>query len=387
MTLADHLLDLDAACPRTWDLAVIGAGPAGAATALLAVRKNLRVILVEKSPWPRDKPCGCCLSAAALRALAALGLANLPARLGAAVNRCCRLWLYGEQFPFPLPPAYALSRRAFDAALLQAAADAGAAVMTETSAAALGPRGDCFSIALTRPEGSAELCARVVVAADGIAGSFLRKSSRDRSRISPRSRIGAAATITRPGVTAGEIQLVIGDHGYVGLTQIENGGLNIASALDPDSVAVHGGVAGAATALLRSAGFATLENDKPVWRGVPPLTRRRRPVWSQRLLFLGDSAGYVEPFTGQGIAWSLQCALLLADLLPAAVADWSPAIGQQWQARHRAIRRQHRWCRVIAGFLRRPRVLAALLRRRHMTAPLVRHIIQHVQGRYAVPLT
>src|SRR5690348_16494808 len=61
--------------PRTWDVVVVGAGVAGAISALHLARSQLRVLLVEKSRWPREKVCGGCLNAAALRALANAGVA------------------------------------------------------------------------------------------------------------------------------------------------------------------------------------------------------------------------------------------------------------------------------------------------------------------------
>ncbi|HLI18794.1 MAG TPA: FAD-dependent oxidoreductase, partial [Rhodanobacteraceae bacterium] len=61
--------------PREWDVIVVGAGVAGAMSATHLARAGLRVLLVEKSSWPRDKACGGCLSGVALRMLARAGIA------------------------------------------------------------------------------------------------------------------------------------------------------------------------------------------------------------------------------------------------------------------------------------------------------------------------
>jgi 2-polyprenyl-6-methoxyphenol hydroxylase-like FAD-dependent oxidoreductase len=85
--------------PDAVDVLVIGAGPAGGAAALAAARREQAVVLADRGNFPREKVCGCCLSAAALAELHGMGLANLPRRRGAAViyrlalrrqvPRCC----------------------------------------------------------------------------------------------------------------------------------------------------------------------------------------------------------------------------------------------------------------------------------------------------------
>lgn len=68
---------------ETWDAVVVGAGPAGSVTARELARRGRRVLLVDKATFPRAKVCGCCLNRASLAALDAVGLGDLPARLGA----------------------------------------------------------------------------------------------------------------------------------------------------------------------------------------------------------------------------------------------------------------------------------------------------------------
>ena len=60
-----------------WDAVVIGAGPAGALTARELARLGLRVLLVDRAKFPRNKVCGCCLNGAALAALRELGLGSI----------------------------------------------------------------------------------------------------------------------------------------------------------------------------------------------------------------------------------------------------------------------------------------------------------------------
>ena len=69
------------AATRVWDAVVVGAGPAGSAAALAGARAGLRVLLVDRSVFPRDKVCGGCLNASAVESLGLLGLRTLPERL------------------------------------------------------------------------------------------------------------------------------------------------------------------------------------------------------------------------------------------------------------------------------------------------------------------
>src|ERR1700722_16660275 len=61
-----------------YDALIVGAGPAGSVAAAMLSARGRRVLLVDKSDWPRDKVCGGCLSAAAVAALSELGLTLNP---------------------------------------------------------------------------------------------------------------------------------------------------------------------------------------------------------------------------------------------------------------------------------------------------------------------
>lgn len=76
-------LDLSAATARQWDVAVVGAGPAGALAARQVALAGAAVVLIDKASFPRGKVCGCCVNGAALGVLESVGLGDLPRRLGA----------------------------------------------------------------------------------------------------------------------------------------------------------------------------------------------------------------------------------------------------------------------------------------------------------------
>ncbi len=112
---------------RTWDLVVVGAGPAGAATALGALRADsgLRVLLLDRATFPRDKACGDGIAAQALDLLATVGVRDRVADQTPIPElrlvRGCRMVARTMA-----RPAYVVPRRLFDARLVEAAVEGGA---------------------------------------------------------------------------------------------------------------------------------------------------------------------------------------------------------------------------------------------------------------------
>ena len=157
------------------------------------------------------------------------------------------------------------------------------------------------------------------------------------------------------GYAAGIVHMAHGRAGYVGLVRVEGGRLDVAAALAPTAVRANG-IDATVAALLRDAGLPPLPGSL-AWRGTPLLTRAPRRPWSDRRLALGDAAGYVEPFTGEGIAWALLSARAAARL---ARDGWRPGLGKVWARVHRReVRRRQRGCRWIARALRHPRLVRA----------------------------
>ena len=145
-----------------------------------------------------------------------------------------------------------------------------------------------------------------------------------------------------------------GREGYLGLVRVEDGRLNIAAAMSPDGVKQAGSPGKAALTLLREAGlpeFSGLEHLS--WRGTPSLSRRPTRVASHRLFVIGDAAGYVEPFTGEGIAWALESARAVVPLALQAISGWRPGLAAEWRARHeKTVRRRQGTCVVLTAALR-----------------------------------
>jgi flavin-dependent dehydrogenase len=133
-------------------------------------------------------------------------------------------------------------------------------------------------------------------------------------------------------------------------------------------------------ALLAEVGWPAIPDlDALGWRGTPALTRRTRRLAAERLFLLGDAAGYIEPFTGEGIAWALAAARAVAPLAARASEGWQPRLAWEWGETYRElIHHRQLICRLISGVLRSPRLTRTLIRTLAfapaLAAPVVRYL-------------
>jgi flavin-dependent dehydrogenase len=357
-------LTLEQACARTWEAVVVGAGPAGALLARQLTRAGVEVLLADRATFPRPKVCGCCLNAAALDVLDRVGLGTLLAKQEAIPLGRVRLSVSGREAALDIPRGASLCRERFDAALVGTAIDAGADFLPGTAVRLL-PSTEAGSRSLRLRQGNEvrTLTTLLVLAADGLSGGLLADEPGHRVRVAPGSRVGAGVTLPdgpeeyKPGT----IYMASGDGGYVGIVRLEDGRLDVATALDPDRLRRQG-VGKAVAGILNQSGWPGITGLGPLaWRGTPALTRLATPA-GHRLLVLGDAAGYVEPFTGEGMAWALASAATLAPLAARAARAWNPSLGAAWGAslNHLLGARRLR-CRVVARALRSPALAAVLI--------------------------
>jgi len=333
----------------------VGAGPAGATAARELARRGVAALLVDRAAFPRWKICGCCLNLRSLAALASVGLGDLPERCRGRRLEAVRLAAQGCAVRLPLPGGAALSREALDTALVREAVAAGAHFLPSTHAS-LGPvTPEGREVRLRRSEETLTLAAEVLLAADGLGGLL------GTARAEPASRIGAGVVATdgpafyQPGV----IYLACGAGGYVGLVRLEDDRLDVAAALDVRAVRRKHNPGRAAVSILKEAGLPPVPDlDELPWRGTPPLTRRPVCVAGERVLAIGDAAGYVEPFTGEGIAWALTAALAVA---PLAARPWDASTAGEWERAYKQTVARRQWAALVAARLLRHPDLVRLI--------------------------
>ena len=313
-----------------WDVVVVGAGPAGATTALLLARAGASVLLVDRARFPRDKACSEYLSPATTEILERLGGEILDAVEGAAHAK-----LYGMKVVAPCgaamcgrfrggrrPYSFALSRTTFDTILVAAAARAGAQVREATTLENLLWEGGAVAGVTARSCNGQRVTwnARVVVGADGLRSVVARRLGLIRS--SPPRRVAFAAHVADVAGIDGVGELHVSERGYVGLGPI-GGGITTVALVVP-LAAVRDGRrdfrAGFFDELQRFPGLAGRFDPRCLVREV--LVTGPFAQWSRTAvapgggaLLVGDAADFFDPFTGQGIYAALRGAELAAECL------------------------------------------------------------------------
>jgi flavin-dependent dehydrogenase len=356
-------LKLQQAAAQCWDVLVVGAGPAGTFAAHELSRRGLHVLLIDKARFPRQKVCGCCLNEAVFDCLQRAGLRSLLANYNAAT--VTRLELRNRTSVASVPLTLkVLSRDVFDAALVAEAVNQGAHFLPETTGL-LGPSLSSHrEVHLRRIDGRATARARLVLAADGLMGRFSASRHRMQSQQTAHGLLGVQ-TIQSPAssvYSASTLYMACGDGGYVGLVRLEDQRLNIAAALDSRYLRRVGSVSRAVTGIMEATGLPGIETlQEQRWQGTPPLTHQSMHLARNRLFVLGDAAGFVQPFTGEGIAWALSSAEVVIPLAIRGVTTWDSGLASEWgNIYRRTIIRKQVSCRALSTILKHP-TLASLI--------------------------
>ena len=363
-------VDLDDAGQAAWDVLVVGAGPAGTLAARQLALADRRVLLVDSKSFPRLKVCGASLNGQALAILRSVGLGGLPESLGGIPVNQFDVRSNGCAVRLPLPEGVAVSRNRFDAALVEQAIAAGAGFLPETTAilgqlCEAGPDESREIWLRHRDRAPVQVRARVVLAADGLGHGSLREHSEFCSRVTRHSRIGLGGQVAEypADYGPGTISMAVGRQGYVGLVRVEEGLLNVAAALAPDCLKGAGGAAQALAAILDEAGFPPIASLPATdWHGTLALSRRTARTAGRRVLLLGDAAGYVEPFTGEGMAWAFAAAMAAPGFVARGLSSWDQKIERDWQQTLRSlVRRRQYWCQILALATRHPLAVRIVL--------------------------
>jgi flavin-dependent dehydrogenase len=362
-----------------WDVVVLGAGPAGCLAARQLALTQLRVLLVERRRLPRFKVCGGCLGGAALDLLTQLGLGHLPSRCGGVTLQRMRLASGGKTAEFPIGKRVAVCRKEFDHLLAQEAVQAGATLHDETVGVLLpAASSTCRSVQLQQTHFQQTVRTRAVIMATGLAPSAPDCST----TIAANSFIGLSTTVESSDRFADcpLLQMACSNDGYVGLAPLGGGRLDIAAALNPRSLARTKSPPQLVERILIESGIAPLHGlEKAAWRGTPALTQQTRPLATHRCILIGDAAGYVEPFTGEGIGWAMQSALDAAGFVLVQLDHWNSRAVQRWARDYAAaLRRRQLHCRAVTALLRHSAVRTIAIHALNVAPGLARPIVNRL---------
>jgi flavin-dependent dehydrogenase len=363
---------------QTYDVAIIGAGPAGSAAATFLAKRSRNVLLLEKDRFPRVKVCGEFLSASALESLDRLGAREAIQALNPeSIERGLIHLPCSRPISFRLPsPALGLSRFALDDLLVRRAQAAGTEVRFDTRVASIERDSKSFVIRSAGPAG-AEIRARSVIGAWGRWDS-LDRSLRRRFLSRPGRFLGWS--LDHSGDTsslAGLVQLYVFPGGYCGLSRVESGLAHLAGLISEKTRSRLGG--GWETVVAHARRFhsdldAQLSRLQPASSGclgTGPVYFTRKPAFENGILMTGDAAGVIDPFSGEGQSVALASGILAAETVERALAEELSEdqvrriYGKAWNARfgHRFV-----WGRLIRQAMLHLSV--AMLARRFVGEPI-----------------
>ncbi|NYG06444.1 geranylgeranyl reductase family protein [Phycicoccus badiiscoriae] len=341
---------------ETADVIVVGAGPAGSATAAYLAMAGLDVLVLEKTSFPREKVCGDGLTPRAVKELITLGIPT-PEDEGWIKNHGLRIIGGGMRLSLPWPdlasfPPYGLvrTRQDFDDILAKHAVKHGARLREATNVTGpiLDSKGAIVGVTAramdekgraTGPE--LRYAAPLVVAADGNSSRLSLAMGREKREDRPMG-VAVRTYYTSPRHDDDYLEswlelwstddngkkVLLPGYGWIfgvgdGTSNVGLGILNTSSAFGKTDY----------KDVMRR-WVATMPQDwtyndetmvGPIRGAALPMGFNRQPHYDNGLLLVGDAGGMVNPFNGEGIAYAMESGRLAAEVIAQAFARGTDA--------------------------------------------------------------
>lgn len=362
-----------------FDALIVGAGPAGSALAAGVGRAGARVLLLEQAHHPRPKACAEYASPRIVEELTRIGLGpeawsdeavplnGMHLHAGGHAVRIAYADRHGPR------RAWGVDRRRFDERLARHAANAGTQLREGARVVALTHAGGRVSGARVRDmrTGRTETIeADWIIGADGARSTVARLLGVDRAVRFPR-RLGLIAHYAGVADLTDHGEMHVGRGWYVGLAPTPGGELNVGMALPmADSgrsaeLRFAEAIEALPAVARRLAGSARVS---PI-RGAAPIGHRVTDSGGPGWLLIGDAAGFVDPFTGEGIHRALRSARAAADALAAGGGDVAATYRRE---RRRAFAAKTALSWLVQGFLAFP--------------PMLEHAVERLEARPSAAL-
>ena len=357
------------------DVLIVGAGPAGSIAGLVLARAGVRVRIVDRASFPRDKLCGDTINPGTLARLRALGVAGeidaTGLRVDGMIVTSADAAVVGR-YPRGLC-GRALLRRDLDWLLLRQAMDAGCAF--DPRVAVTGAVVEDGRVVGVRVSGAraCRLAARVTIAADGRRSAIAWSLGAARHPASPRRwaigayfegvRLFSQTTQSDLFVTFGEMH--VRRNCYIGVAPVGQNLTNVclvhpSHPADPamrDAVRLLHDTLAADPQLAPRFADARLVTPPTV---LGPLAVDTTPPALDGLLLAGDAAGFIDPMTGDGLRFAIHGGELAAEAALNALTHGWPGLHARLDARRRrAFAAKQRFNRGLRALVGSPAIVGA----------------------------
>ena len=361
---------------ESFDVAVVGAGPAGSSTAIFLARRGYSVALLDKETFPREKLCGDFVNPANWPILRELDVEEaILSRLHERVKKFRLTSFSGEEAEVPLlvdqdtSPGLGLRRLDFDHVLFEKAKSGGVVSRQGFRIKELNRTNQGWYLAVDDSQFIEQISAKVVVGADG-RNSWVARRLRLTGRAEREGRaIGFQVRLRGANLTRGKIEIHLFPGGYAGIVGVGDRTATLGFAIDKvrfrnrqsldqlldTTLSVNPALK---EIICRSEVIGEARSTYPVY--FPP-----RRSWGDRALLVGDAARVNEPVSGEGIYFAMKSGELAAKALDEAfrAGDFSAARLRSYQRYCQSAFRLRRGINAIMRwFIYRPAMLAPLIR-------------------------
>ena len=307
-----------------FDVIIAGAGPAGSSAAIHLARNGLRILLVEQKKFPRAKLCGEFISPECERHFESLGVAEaIKLSAPAAITETIFYSSRGHHVSIPSSwfggtAALGLSRAVMDQVLLQRARDCGVTVLEGTTITE--PILEGHEVRGVRLKTNEQYFAPLTIDATGRPHILTRKLHTGEPK-SKAKLIAFKVHLRNTRVMPNTCEIYFYPEGYGGLSSVERDSSNLCFIISAEQVKRHysnPGLVVREMVMKNQRAAYTLRHAQPESEWLSASWERfgrQEPSPANGLLAIGDSAAFIDPFTGSGMLMAFESGELVAEVI------------------------------------------------------------------------